>query len=102
MRAVVVLCVLLMATSAWGGTITDDFSDGNFDGWTQSGQGIWRVEGGELIYDNLDYPSILFMGEPDWEDYTISARAKFVKHQASNCCGETMCLVARGKSELYA
>lgn len=102
MRAVVVLCVLLIATSAWGGIITDDFSDGNFDGWTQSGQGNWHIEGGELIYDNLDYISILFMGEPDWKDYTISVRAKFVKHQATNCCGEVMALAARGKSELSA
>ena len=35
MKAVVVLFVLLMATSAWSGSIVDDFSDGDFGGWTQ-------------------------------------------------------------------
>ena len=98
MRAIVMLCVLLTAASAWAGTLVDDFSDGNFAGWTQSGAGSWRVENEELIFDNRDPASILFMGEPDWQDYTISVNAKFVKHQASNCCGEVIHLLARGVS----
>jgi 3-keto-disaccharide hydrolase len=100
MRAIVMLCMLLTAASAWAGTLVDDFSDGDFEGWTQSGAGNWRVENEELIFENRSSPSYLFMGEPDWEDYTISVNAKFVKHWATNCCLEAMFLVARGKSIL--
>jgi len=94
----VVLLVFLLTTSAWAGTLKDDFSDGDFDGWMQSGRGHWRVENKELVFDNLDYPSVLFVGEPDWRDYTISVRAKLITHQPTNCCGEGIMLAARGKS----
>ena len=98
MRAIVMLCMLLIAASAWAGTLVDDFSDGDFEGWTQSGAGNWRVENEELIFSALAAPSYLFMGETDWQDYTISVNARFVKHQASNCCGEVIVLAPRGRT----
>lgn len=100
MRAIVMLCLMLTAASAWAGTLVDDFSDGDFEGWTQSGAGSWRVENEELIFENRNTVSILSMGEPDWQDYTISVNAKFVKHQARNCCGEVMGFAARGESNI--
>ena len=100
MRAIVILFMLLTAASAWAGTLVDDFSDGDLDGWTQWGAGSWRVENEELIFESRNSPSILSMGEPDWQDYTISAKAKFVKHQARNCCGEVMGFAARGESNI--
>jgi pectate lyase len=98
MRAIVILFMMLTAASAWAGTLVDDFSDGDFEGWTQSGAGSWRVENEELIFRSLNSSSILLMGEPDWQDYTISVNAKFVNHQARNCCGEFMGFAARGES----
>ena len=93
------LCVLLTAASAWAGTLVDDFSDGDLDGWTQSGAGNWRVENEELIFEDLNDASVLFVGEADWQDYTIGVKAKIVKHQASNCCGEAIVLAARGNTK---
>ena len=91
------LGLMLTVASAWAGTLVDDFSDGDFEGWTQSGVGNWRVENEELIFSALGSPSYLFMGETDWQNYTISVNAKFVHHQPSNCCGEVIVLAARGR-----
>ncbi len=98
MRAIVMLCVLLTAASAWAGTLVDDFRDGDLKGWMQSGGGIWSVENEELIFESRNSASILLMGEPDWQDYTISVNAKFVNHQVRNCCGEFMGFAAHGQS----
>ena len=55
MVVMVVLALLLLMLKAWAGKITDDFEDGDFNGWNTSRlaaaeQAEWAVEDG--VADN--------------------------------------------------
>jgi len=47
-------------------------------GWRADGPG-WRVARGALVVDSLREPAAILVGEPDWQDYEISATATFQK-----------------------
>ena len=81
-RAMVVFTLLLLVLKAWAGTITDDFEDGNFDGWRPSRfslgeQAEWIVEQGELVFTSKNFcyvGSALGIGDETWSDYEFSAQ----------------------------
>ncbi|MBM3241642.1 hypothetical protein FJZ31_35640 [Candidatus Poribacteria bacterium] len=70
------LCMLLFPVLVWAGTLRDDFSDGNFDGWTlisfvEDG-GQCTVEKGKLVITRFsDWSCGCVIGEEDWKDYSI-------------------------------
>ena len=74
------LCMLLTAASAWAGTLVDDFSDGDFDGWGEAwmlhNQTTWKVESGVLTGDNPSaWGTYLIIGDMTWQDYEVEADA---------------------------
>lgn len=91
MRAIVMLCVLLTAASAWAGTLVDDFSDGDFEGWGEAwmlhNQTTWKVESGVLTGDNPSaWGTYLIIGDMTWQDYEVEADALFttIKNNAAS------------------
>ena len=83
MRFFVILFLLLLALPAFAGTLRDDFSDGNFDGWSETwmnqNQTTWKVESGVLIGDNpSNWSAFLVVGDPTWKDYEITCDARLV------------------------
>ena len=84
------LILFLLITSTWAGTLTDDFSDGNMDGWRrlklvdQSAQ--WFVEQGELVCTSQNVcglASALYISENTpginpitWRDYKFECQFK--------------------------
>ncbi len=82
------LILFLTTASVWAGTFSDNFNDGNMDGWTpftffpgQVAKSTWRIENGELIFEAIDTPIGFFIGESTWKNYTMRVKAKMVKHQ---------------------
>jgi len=71
----------LCAISAWSGTLRDDFSDGNIDGWifiTDPGAEatLWNVEDGKLVVTNpSSFGANFVIGADDWKDYSIECDA---------------------------
>jgi len=57
LKTFVILYILSITFPAWAGTMMDDFSDGNYDGWSETwmnqNQTTWKVESGVLIGENL-------------------------------------------------
>ena len=54
------LAAILISSSLWAGTVTDDFEDGNFEGWRPSRfalgeQAEWTVEQGELVFTSKNF-----------------------------------------------
>ncbi|MFC1712475.1 family 16 glycoside hydrolase [Candidatus Poribacteria bacterium] len=83
MKITIILCLLLFALPAWAGTLFDDFSDGDFEGWTETwmnqNQTTWKVESGVLMCDNLsDWSAFLVIGDSTWQDYVVTCKARFV------------------------
>ena len=57
MRIAIILCLLLIALSAWAGTLMDNFENGELEDWVQGGiggnnPGIWRIDNGELSFES--------------------------------------------------
>jgi len=78
------LLLSLLVTSAWAGTLTDTFDDGNMDEWTigESPNNKWKIENGVLIVETgVDSALPFFIGEETWGDYTVDIKAKIVTHQ---------------------
>jgi hypothetical protein len=81
MRAIVILFMMLTAASAWAGTLVDDFSDGDFDGWGEAwmlhNQTTWKVESGVLTGDNpSQWGTYLIIGDMAWQDYEVEVDAR--------------------------
>ena len=76
------LALLLLVLKAWAGKITDDFEDGDFNGWNTSRlaaaeQAEWAVEDGVLVItaQNLCHESAaLAIGDKTWIDYEFSVQ----------------------------
>jgi len=77
------LTLFLLVTSAWAGTLRDNFDDGDFDGWKrwlfgdQSAQ--WFVKDGELVCVSQNvctWTSCLMIGDYSWRDYEVKADFK--------------------------
>ncbi|MBM3211997.1 DUF1080 domain-containing protein [Candidatus Poribacteria bacterium] len=79
-----ILVFSMMALYSYAGTFTDNFSDGNMDGWVLNiagAGGDWKVENGELILQSRGFSAKGFkIGENDWQDYTIQVNIKITKH----------------------
>lgn len=79
---VIVSLVFLMAMSALAGTLRDDFSDGDIEGWEViplASQADWSVKDGKLIGIRNDLTSDLVIGELDWSNYSIEAKIKLIQ-----------------------
>jgi hypothetical protein len=77
------LTLFLLMTSAWAGTLRDNFDDGDLDGWKlwklgdQTTQ--WSVKDGELVSTSQNvctWASILMIGDYSWRDYEVKADFK--------------------------
>ena len=88
----VALSVFLLSISAWAGTFTDDFEDGDWVGWTAIATLIWdtdvadrvSVVDGVVRLDHVNKPGYslsLFTGK-DWKDYSFSADMRLVAVEA--------------------
>ena len=93
-RAVILLTLTLLASSAWAGTLIDDFEDGNLDGWRPSKffgdeEAKWSVERGELVVTAKNFCRTgpgLGIGDETWEDYEFSVR--FSLRKTFRICSE--------------
>jgi len=85
LASISVLMIAILSTSAWAGTLKDNFNSGNMNSWDSSGapQDTWAVKNGELVVTPDGYPVGFSIGETTWKDYTILVRAKIVKFQPS-------------------
>ena len=83
----VVLTLWLLALKVWGGKITDDFEDGDFNGWrpaqfSGNERAEWVVKNGELIFTAQNFcrvGSALGIGDKTWTDYEFSVEFSFRK-----------------------
>jgi hypothetical protein len=83
LAAAAALCTtaaVLLGPLAFAATLfTDDFTDGNADGWSKSG-GTWSVvTDGSAVYRQSKTASDLaraFAGQTGWSDYTVQARVR--------------------------
>ena len=91
-HTMIVLTLFLMITSTWAGTLTDDFNDGNMDGWRKSKHAFfdqsaqWSVEKGELVCTSQNVcgaASVLCISENTqginpiaWRDYKFECQFK--------------------------
>lgn len=78
------LCVLLSIGLVNGvDAITDDFEDGNDDGWTPI-QGTWSVQNGEYVQEDVEWTTTAtnetyhrsFYGDETWANYTFEAKVR--------------------------
>ncbi|WP_249714313.1 pectate lyase family protein [Rhizomonospora bruguierae] len=78
---------------------TDDFNDGNANGWSKSG-GTWTVvTDGTPVYQQSNNGSELaraFAGDTGWTDYQLQAR---VKPLSFNGSGRLVAIAARSSSD---
>lgn len=58
-------------------SISDDFNDGNDDGWTRF-EGTWAVENGEYSSGSSTGPAKTTIGDANWTDYTVEADVKMI------------------------
>lgn len=79
-RTMVVFALLLLVLKAWAGKITDDFEDGDFNGWKPSEfsggeEAKWVVKDGKLVFisENFCWAGVaLGIGDETWTDYDFS------------------------------
>jgi hypothetical protein len=73
---IIVLVLSILATSVRAGTLRDDFSDGNYDGWqvgnVSTPGSMWEVENRVLIGTRTNgWGAGMTIGELSWQDVTI-------------------------------
>lgn len=95
---IITAAVMIVASSANAATLfSDDFNDGNRDGWTTSG-GTWSVVtdgSGVLRQSGTSSDARARAGTSSWTDYTVTAR---VKPTAINGSNRFVALLARAQS----
>ena len=92
------LLLFLLVIPTWAGTLTDNFDDGNADGWRllkgDTGAGLldetaqWTVKKGELVATSKDvctWASTFGIGDKKWKNYELSAEFKIVKILPKGC-----------------
>jgi len=102
------LVLFVLVSSAWAGTLKDNFDDGNANEWQmfvgkannspidQSTQ--WVVEKGELVSISKDvctWSSIFGIGENTWTDYEFEFRFR-IENIFSAGCGNVSPLIGFG------
>ncbi|MBC8229323.1 DUF1080 domain-containing protein [bacterium] len=85
--AITILLISLIVTSTWAGTFRDDFNDGDFKGWMTPLGGEWSVEDGVVVCKNSDNAVVLSIGEPEWENYTVTFDSKVESHSGMFALG---------------
>ena len=81
----VVLCVLILNQQSFAGTWTDAFEDNNTREWeiinAFDEEGKWSIDSGEAVGETFGpHPNLIWAtGELNWQTYSVSCRAKFVK-----------------------
>ena len=95
---VVTALVVVITTAAYAATLlSDDFQDGNADGWTKSG-GSWSVvTDGSLVYrqSSTSSDARAQTGSSSWTNYSVQAR---VKPLAVNGSDRFAAVLARAQS----
>ncbi|MBM3240187.1 hypothetical protein FJZ31_28210 [Candidatus Poribacteria bacterium] len=91
LSVIVATLLFLPTTAGWTGTFTDDFNDGNADGWTivENAASEWKVINGGYhgsIADGTE--SIALTGEVDWDVESIEVKIRDVQ-------GEWLALIWR-------
>jgi RNA polymerase sigma-70 factor (ECF subfamily) len=89
------ICAFLLGgTLAWAGTLKDDFSDGNFEGWTESNpwglSASWAIDNRELIgiSKSVAWDAHLYLNNShSWKDYNVSVKVKIVEVFSEILCG---------------
>jgi len=82
---IIVSFVFLFVTPVFAGTLRDDFSDGDTEGWmrfTTGGTSLpnWHVENGRLVCRRSNgYGAQLVIGDVSWKDYTIECDVKLTE-----------------------
>ena len=88
---VTIIVALTLWANAYGATsYSDDFDDGNADGWTSAG-GSWSVSNsGESSYyyqqTDLSAESFSYAGQISWTDYSFEARVKRIATNGYGSC----------------
>jgi len=79
------LTLFLLVTSAWAGTMTDNFDDGNMDNWIYLAippeQATWQIKDGELVIRTNIAMAGFGVGDKTWSDYAANVRMKITEHQ---------------------
>ena len=93
MRLTVLLLLFLLPVSAWAGTFTDDFEDGDWEGWKIETdpninfdveerfsivEGVLRVDSRVDITDSHGYDIGISLVR-NWGDYSFSADMRIVQ-----------------------
>jgi len=86
------LMLLLVVTSVWAGTLTDNFDDGDFEGWRTFGGRVanllidqsvqWGVEKGELVGISKNvctWANFFGVGDDTWKDYEFEFEFRIEK-----------------------
>jgi len=80
---IIVLFVIMLATSVWAGMFKDNFNDGNFEGWLETFAGkpansVWKVQNGVLVGKRSSgWGAHLTIGDASkWDDYTVECDMK--------------------------
>jgi hypothetical protein len=84
----ILAALLLISATAWAGTFSDNFDDGNYNGWDQHNFtpglqcGEWSVKEGVLNYKGSAERTIchLILGDDNWTDYTIDCDARMIRN----------------------
>jgi pectate lyase len=95
LAAAVLAGVAGVATTASAATLfSDDFNDGNANGWTTSG-GAWSVSSGIYGQTGTSSDARARAGQASWANYTVTAR---IRPNAFNGGNRFVALVARAQS----
>jgi len=84
-----------VAFNSGNGIFTDDFDDGNSDGWTEEGATNWNVADGEYKSASNGNIAVSSNGCAAWKDYEVSFQ---LKRNGSLGTGEHVGLVLRYQS----
>ncbi len=85
----IIFCLCLLLTTCVineVNALTDNFNDGNDNGWTPI-QGKWSVKNGKYIQEDIKWTTTTtyetytrsFFGEVDWENYVYEAKVRIEK-----------------------
>ncbi len=95
LSAAVLTVVAFVATTASAATLfSDDFNDGNANGWTVSG-GSWSVASGVYGQTGTSSDARARSGQASWTNYTVTAR---IRANAFNGSNRFVALLARAQS----
>jgi pectate lyase len=100
--AVITALVFTVGTVAYAATLfSDDFNDGNANGWTTSG-GSWSVSSGIYSQSGTSASAKALAGSTSWTTATVSARVRANTFSSSTSRGIGIAARAQSTSSFYA